>query len=139
MKGKQRFDGPFMWFIIAVGGAVCLISLSNLPRASLARLDISFLMRALIPAAIGSRAAVKIPRLSGQITVSDTFIFLTMLLYGGEAAIMLAVLDGACSTIGISRKARTFLFNSAVMACSAVGTRRAGVGRAHGRTPHTPI
>jgi signal transduction histidine kinase/CheY-like chemotaxis protein len=122
MKGKQRFDGPFIWLIITVGGAVCLSSLYNLPRASLARLDLSFLMLALITAAIGSRAAVKIPRLSGQITVSDTFIFLTMLLYGGEAAILLAILDGACSTIGISRKARTFLFNSAVMACSTFAT-----------------
>ncbi|MCA1634766.1 MAG: response regulator, partial [Acidobacteria bacterium] len=41
-----------------------------------------------------------------------------MLLYGGEAAILLAALDGICVSLRISRKLRTYLFNSSVLACS---------------------
>jgi signal transduction histidine kinase/ActR/RegA family two-component response regulator len=108
----------FMWLVIAAGAAVCLFSTYQFPRHSLARLDLSFLFVVIVTGAIGSRVAVEIPRIGGQITVSDTFIFLTMLLYGGEAAIFLAALDGICTSARISRKLRTYLFNSAVLTCS---------------------
>ncbi|PYS79036.1 MAG: hypothetical protein DMF66_04170 [Acidobacteria bacterium] len=105
--GKQRYVGAFMWPVIAIGGVVFLFSVYQLPRYSLPRLNLTFLLVALLTAAVGSRVAVKIPRIGGQITVSDTFIFLTMLLYGGEAAILLATLE-----------LRTYLFNSSVLTCS---------------------
>jgi signal transduction histidine kinase/ActR/RegA family two-component response regulator len=115
----QRSANRFMWLVIAAGAAVCLFSAYQFPRQSLVRLDLSFLFVVIVTGAIGSRVAVEIPRIGGQITVSDTFIFLTMLLYGGEAAIFLATLDGICTSIRISRKLRTYLFNSAVLTCSA--------------------
>ena len=118
MTGRQRFTDPYMWFIVAIGGAVCLYSIYAFPRVSLARINLAFLLLAVFLATVGSRTAVVIPRIGGQITVSDTFIFLTMLLYGGEAAILLAAMDGICSTIHSSRKSRTIFFNAAVMACS---------------------
>ena len=107
-----------MWLVIAAGAAVCLFSVYEFPRYSPSRLDLPFLLVVVVTAAIGSRVAVEIPRIGGQITVSDTFIFLTMLLYGGEAAILLAALDGICTSVRISRKLRTYLFNSAVLSCS---------------------
>ena len=118
----QRKANGFMWLVIAAGAAVCLFSAYQFPRHSLARLDLSFLFVVIVTGAIGSRVAVEIPRIGGQITVSDTFIFLTMLLYGGEAAIFLAALDGVCTSIRISRKLRTYLFNSAVLTCSSFFT-----------------
>jgi signal transduction histidine kinase/ActR/RegA family two-component response regulator len=115
----QRTANRFMWLVIAAGAAVCLFSAYQFPRHSLARLDLAFLFVVIVTGAIGSRVAVEIPRIGGQITVSDTFIFLTMLLYGGEAAIFLAALDGVCTSVRISQKLRTYLFNSAVLTCSA--------------------
>jgi signal transduction histidine kinase/ActR/RegA family two-component response regulator len=115
---KQRFASTFMWLVIAAGWAACLFSVYYFPRYSLARLDLTFVVVALLTAALGSRVAVEIPRLGGQITVSDTFVFLTMLLYGGEAAILLAAVDGVCVSARISRKLNTYLFNSSVLACS---------------------
>ncbi|MFL6210568.1 MAG: ATP-binding protein [Pyrinomonadaceae bacterium] len=107
-----------MWLIVATGGIVCLYSIYIFPNVSLARIDLGFLLLAVLTVTVGSRAAVVIPHINGQITVSDTFIFLTMLLYGGEAAILLAALDGLFSAIHFSRKLKTYLFNAAVMACS---------------------
>ena len=118
-RPTQRSADRFMWLVIAAGVAVCLFSAYQFPLHSLARLDLSFVFVVIVTGAIGSRVAVEIPRIGGQITVSDTFIFLAMLLYGGEAAIFLAALDGICTSVRISRKLRTYLFNSAVLTCSA--------------------
>jgi diguanylate cyclase (GGDEF)-like protein/PAS domain S-box-containing protein len=113
--GRQRFAKPYMWLIVAVGAPICLFSAYHLPFGSL---DLRFLLLALITVAVGSRIAVQIPRISGQVTVADTLIFLTLLLYGGEAAILLAALEGICSSLRISRKPITILFNSGMLALS---------------------
>jgi diguanylate cyclase (GGDEF)-like protein len=113
--GKQHFDKPFRWLIIALGAAICLFSASRLP---VAQLDTRFLLLALATVTIASRLSIQIPHVNGHITFSDTFIFLTVLLYDGEAAILLAAAEGISSTRGISKKPIQFLFNSAVMACS---------------------
>jgi signal transduction histidine kinase/ActR/RegA family two-component response regulator len=112
---RQRFANPYMWSIVAAGAAVLLLSIYRLP---VARLDLPFVIIALMTIVVSSSVAVRIPYVSGRITVSDTFIFLTMLLYGGEPAILLATADGLFSSLQISRKPRTILFNSAVMACA---------------------
>src|SRR6185369_11166114 len=66
--------------------------------------------------------AVRIPRVSGRITVSDTFVFLGMLMYGGAAAILLSALEGVAVTVIISKKPRVFLLNSAILATSTFCT-----------------
>jgi diguanylate cyclase (GGDEF)-like protein len=81
-------------------------------------LDLPFLLLAVSTVIIASRLVVRLPGINGQITVSDTFIFLSIFLYGGEASVLLAAVEGVCSSIGISRKAITYVFNAAVMACS---------------------
>src|SRR2546423_12464293 len=73
--GKQRYVGAFMWPVIAIGGVVFLFSVYQLPRYSLPRLDLTFILVALLTAVVGSRVAVKIPRIGGAITLSDTLIF----------------------------------------------------------------
>ena len=113
--GRQRFAAPYMWGVIATGAAVLLFSLYRLPFE---RLDLPYLILALLVAAASSSIVIRIPLVSGGITVSDTFIFLALLLYGGEPAVLLGVCDGLFSSLRISRKPRTILFNSAVMACS---------------------
>ena len=113
--GRQRYVAPYMWGVIAAGASILLLSLYRLP---VVRLDLPLLILTLLVVAVSSSVVIRIPLVSGGITVSDTFIFLTMLLYGGEAAVLLAVCDGLCASLRISRKPRTILFNSAVMACA---------------------
>jgi signal transduction histidine kinase len=108
-----------MWATVAAGALVVSLSAHALP---LARLDARFLLLAVLTALVSTFVAVQIPRISGRITVSDTFIFLVMLLYGGEAAILLAAAESACATLRISRRPRTVMFNAAVMAVSTFVT-----------------
>ena len=69
-----------------------------------------------------SLIAIRIPRVSGRITVADTFVFLGMLMYGGAAAILLSALEGVAVTLIISKKPRVFLLNSAILATSTFFT-----------------
>jgi len=111
---RQRFASPFMWSVIALGALVCLYAAARLPLASL---DLLFLLLA-VATVITSHITVPLPGVNGRITVSETFIFLTMLLYGGEAAIIMAAIDGFCSSRLISRKPITLGYNAAQLAVS---------------------
>src|SRR5205085_12054390 len=57
-----------------------------------------------------------------RVSVSDTFTFLSMLQFGGEAAVLLAATEGLRTSLRFSKKAITILFTTAVMACSTVLT-----------------
>lgn len=110
---RRDFTKLYMRAVVATGAAVLLVSLF---RLRVAQLDLGFFMLAVVTSAIGSRVAIQIPRISGQITVADTLIFLTLLLYGGDAAVLLAAVEGACSSLRISRKPITILYNAAMLA-----------------------
>jgi len=104
-----------MWSIVVVGWLITILCISQLPFK---QLDFRFTLLAAM-VVLSSQIAVKIPRVSGRITVGDTFIFLTMLLYGGAAAVVMSALEGACTTLRIvSKRPRTILLNSAVLALS---------------------
>src|SRR5215210_6331150 len=115
MNSRQRFVKPFMWLVIMAGAGVCLFSAYHLP---VAQLDVLFLLLALSTIAVTSGIAVQMPGVNGRITLSETFIFLTMLLYGGEAAILLAAADGIRSSLLISKKPLTISYNAALLAVS---------------------
>ncbi|MGB7925107.1 MAG: EAL domain-containing protein [Pyrinomonadaceae bacterium] len=113
--GRQRFTRPFMLLVIAIGAATSIFSAY---RLSYEQIDMRFLLLAVITIGIGSRITIQIPRVRGYISMSDTFIFLAVLLFGGEAGILLAAAEALCSSARFSKKPVTLLFNSCVMALS---------------------
>ena len=111
---RHVFLQAYMWSLVAVGLTVILFAAFKL---ALERLDMRFVLLSLMVVA-SSMIAVRIPRVSGRITVADTFIFLTLLLYGAPAAVLMSGLEGLCTTLLISKRPRTILFNSAILATS---------------------
>lgn len=107
-----------MWSVVMSGAAILINSLFDLPRGDL---DARFVFLCLLVAA-SSLVAIRIPSVSGRITVGDTFIFLTLLLYGGSAAILVSALEGVAISLSISRRVRTLLFNTASLATSTFVT-----------------
>ena len=120
-EGRKRFSIPYMWLMAAFGVPIFLYSASHLPSA---QLDSKFLILAVITVFLGSRVGVEIPHIGGRITVADTLIFLTMLCYGGEAAIILAILETLFSSLRICKRPLIILFNTSMMACSTFITVR---------------
>lgn len=108
-----------MRLIVAIGAEVELLSLFNLDPS---QLGLQFVLLALVTVAIGSRNVVHFFRFDSSVSVSDIFIFLAVLLFGGEPAVILAAIEGFCSSLRITKRPLTMLFNSASMACSTFVT-----------------
>ena len=106
----------YMYGVIGVG-FLCLAAAAYnlLPNE---KLDWSFVIFALFTIGLGSRISVQIPRFKSHVTVSDTFIFLSLFLFGGETTIILAALEAFASAWRFCNKKITVLFNVAVMAIS---------------------
>lgn len=111
---RQQFGQIYMWCLVTSGAAIVVLSLFHLPFQGL---DERFVLLCLLVMG-SSLVAIRIPRVSGRITVADTFIFLTLLLYGAPAAILVSALEGVVATLIISKRVRTVLFNSASLATS---------------------
>jgi diguanylate cyclase (GGDEF)-like protein len=109
----------YMWSVVVAGTAAVLYSAYTLPRGII---DGYFLLLMLVTAVIGSRIAIRIPQINVNITVDDTFVFIALLHYGGEAAVIIGALAGICSALRISRKVRTVAFGSAGLACAVFAT-----------------
>ena len=115
---RPHFGQVYMWSLVTAGAAIALVSIYALPFS---QLDARFVFLCLMVIA-SSLVAIPIPRVSGRITVADTFVFLTMLMYGGAAAILVSALEGVAATLIISKRPRTILFNSAILATSTFFT-----------------
>jgi signal transduction histidine kinase/ActR/RegA family two-component response regulator len=117
---RHELKKPYMLLVISAALGAVIYSAIRLPQG---RLDLRFLGLAVLTIVVSSRLTVRIPRITGHISVSDTFLFLTMLVYGGEAAVLLAAAEALCSSLRFSNKSihikpLTILFNSSMMACS---------------------
>ena len=122
---KQRLTDAYKWLVVALGIVAVGCSAYLLPMP---RLDLRFLVLATVMMLVSSRFSVQIPRVNTNVTVSDTFIFLVLLLYGGFAGIMLAAIEGLFSGLRISKGLRAgkkilvVSFNAAMMAASTALT-----------------
>ena len=105
----------YMVLVLAVGLACLGFAFVNLPFH---KFDGYFLIVAGSTIGLGSWAIVKIPRVKTHIAVSDFFVFLTLLLYGGEIAVVLAAVEALFSSWQFCTRRITIFFNVAAMALS---------------------
>src|ERR1700754_171557 len=111
---RTRFLGPFLWGVFGTGSLAVLYSFYQIDYG---QLDSHFAILLAMVLLLSSRISVRIPRLSSQISVSDTFVFLVFLLYGGPAAVVVGALEAVLSSRRFSRKIATVAFN---WGCAAV-------------------
>lgn len=116
---NRKFTKPYLWSTICAGGLIYFLAAYRLDSKIV---DLKLAVLAVITVFLSSRITIKIPQFRSQISVSDTFIFLTLLLYGGEAAILMAATEALVSTVRFSRKPLTILFNWGGAAWSACVT-----------------
>jgi diguanylate cyclase (GGDEF)-like protein len=114
---RQRIATSYQWAIVGLGASLFVLESQHLP---VGRIDFRFLLITILTLVVSARVAVKIPRFNVNVTVSDTFVFVVMLVYGGQLAILLAAADGLITGARAGRKLRTILFSAAVMVCSTV-------------------
>jgi signal transduction histidine kinase/CheY-like chemotaxis protein len=111
---KERLLDYYVLSVIAVGAACVVYCLYRIPPDVL---NLRFGLLALLIVLLSGRLSINIPNATGHITISDTFIFIVMLLYGGAPAVIVAAAEGAYSSLPY-RKPRTLAFNGSIMAIS---------------------
>ncbi|HEY9285489.1 MAG TPA: EAL domain-containing protein [Pyrinomonadaceae bacterium] len=114
-KVRQRLAKPYMRAISVLGALALAHTLWQLDTS---HIDLHFALLALITVAFGSRIVVRIPRVQGHISVSDTFVLLSILLFGGDAGVLLAAVDGFFISRRTSKQTMTRVFNVGVFAFS---------------------
>jgi diguanylate cyclase (GGDEF)-like protein len=119
LSKQVRSLDAYRWLTIMAGVAALVCSVYWLPAP---KIDWRFLILATVMMVVSSRFSVQIPRVNTNVTISDTFIFLVLLLYGGFAAILLAAIEGMFSGLRISRRPLVVGFNSAMMLFSTTLT-----------------
>ena len=105
---RNNFFGPFLWVVTGTG---CLAFLYSVARLDLTAMDSRFVLLVAMTLLLTTRITVPIPRFSSQISVSDTFVFLVLLLYGAPAAIIVSAIEAFVSTLRFSRRPKTVAFN----------------------------
>jgi diguanylate cyclase (GGDEF)-like protein/PAS domain S-box-containing protein len=116
---ERRLPSLYQWLVIACGAGVALLCAYHVSQTSI---DPRFLILAPVTIGIGSRITIRIPGDKGKISVSDTFIFLAILLFGLDLAALLAAAEAFFSSWRFCRKKVTVFFNAGVMACSTFVT-----------------
>ena len=111
----QSRTKTYMLTILSLG---CLCLAATIFYLPFQKLDGYFFILFCFTIGIGSRITIQIPRFKSHIAVSDTFIFLALLLYGGEIAILLAAVEAVFSSWRFCNKKITVFFNMSAMALS---------------------
>lgn len=112
---RKVFFGPFLWVVTGTG---CLAFIYSIARLDLAAIDSRFALLVAMTLLLTSRITVPIPRFSSQISVSDTFVFLILLLYGAPAAIIVGAIEAFLSSLRFTRNKKIVVFNWASAAVS---------------------
>jgi len=112
--GNKLF-GPFLFVVVACG---VLAFVYSAIRLDFAQFDARFALLVAMTLLLTSRITIPIPRFSSKISVSDTFVFLVLLLYGGEAAVVIGSLEALLSSLRFSRRRFILGFNWASTAVS---------------------
>lgn len=112
---RSKISDRYMVTVVVTGSLCVLVAALNIDFASF---DVYSLLLGVFTIAIGSRISIQIPRFKSHISVSDIFIFLALLLYGGEFAVLLAAVEAAASAWRFCNRKLTVFFNSATMAVS---------------------
>lgn len=118
MDTLQQLRKQLDLFGLLVIAAGTLVVSRALVFLQLGEIDIFYGLVFVVTITCSARLIVRIPGVKGEITVSDTFIFLTLLQYGESAAVLLAFADGLAASIRIARRPLPFAFNPAVMSCA---------------------
>ncbi len=115
---KKKTADFVTWALIAGGGLACLRAAYYFP---LAQADFRLGALVLVTILFGSRLQIQIPKTKIHFSIADALVFLSLLLYGGALAVLLATAEALYTSTqfkykGINIKTRTIVLNAAIAA-----------------------
>lgn len=108
------------WVSIIIAIAACLFSLFQL---NIEKLDLKFLLIAIITLTLSSSTQIQLPRTKIHFSLSETFIFFVLLIYGLEYAVLMAAAETICSSLimrwrKVNIKTTTIFLNASITTIS---------------------
>jgi signal transduction histidine kinase/CheY-like chemotaxis protein len=116
---ENKFFGPFLWAVVVSGSLAFIYSAFQI---DFHQFDSHFAVLVAMALLLTSRITIPLPRFSSQISVSDTFVFLVLLLYGGAAAVVMGAIEAVVSSLRFSRRPVIVAFNFGSSAVSILIT-----------------
>jgi diguanylate cyclase (GGDEF)-like protein/PAS domain S-box-containing protein len=113
---RYRFPRRLMQAVSGLGAAAVIFSIY---QCSLAQLGAPFLLLSLVAFLTSAHYSIPLPRGRGQISILSSFVLLSIMVFGGEAAIMLAAISAFCVSISLGKERLLSVFESSVSALFA--------------------
>ena len=121
MTSTERTVNTYLLILLPLGVGAIGWAFVGFPFA---KPDTGMLALLILTVVFSSAFRIQLPRTKIHLTLSDTLIFLSFLLYGGEVSVLFAVLGTACASLvfrrqGVSLSKKTALINILVAALSS--------------------
>lgn len=129
MDRKEKLEYCYLSLLLPIGTAAVIWAVYGFPVESI---GLGLITLSVVTIFFSSYFRIQLPRTKIHLTTSDAMIILSMLLYGGQVAVILVVLETAFTSInfrrqGVSIRLRTIFLNVLIAAIAVFAT--AGVVR----------
>jgi diguanylate cyclase (GGDEF)-like protein/putative nucleotidyltransferase with HDIG domain len=115
VKQKVRMTDIFLMTVSVVGVMTLAYSAGLL---ALGPLNFEWILLSIVTIMLVSRIDLGIPKASGRVTLSDTFIFISVFLFGTAASVVLAGSDAAICSLQYKSRWKALWYNAAAMSLS---------------------
>ena len=115
IKEKVRIPDIFLTTVSVVGLMTLAYSAGMLALGSL---NFEWVLLSCVTIMLVSRIDLGVPKSSSSVTLSDTFIFISVFLFGTPASVVLAGADAAICSLQHKNKRKALWYNTAVMSLS---------------------
>ncbi|HLF84558.1 MAG TPA: diguanylate cyclase [Blastocatellia bacterium] len=118
MKPNERSKDIASLFLVIVSVVGLMVFVYAGCALAFRPINFEWILLSVVTILMVSRIDIGIPKARSAVTLSDTFIFMSVLLYGTYASVVLAGLDAAACALQFRERRRMILFNMAAMSLS---------------------
>ena len=116
MESNKKSVNIFIAVLAPIALGVIVWAVMGIPAG---RVDSGVIMVAALTVFCSWYLRIQLPRANIHLTISDALVMLGMLLYGGEIAVILAVLEMTAGGLNLRSKGGTIFFSTSCPASSA--------------------
>ncbi|HEX9961543.1 MAG TPA: hypothetical protein VGB00_11455, partial [Pyrinomonadaceae bacterium] len=120
MENKERNNNVYASVLLPIGFAVLVFSIYSFPFE---KISTGLIALAVVTVFFSSYLEIQLPRTKIHLTISDTLILLSLLIYGSEVAVLLAGLESCYTSLrfrskGINIRTKTIFINVGIASVS---------------------
>lgn len=112
---EKNIAPVFHWIFVLIGASVLSYSVVNLPFD---HFGLDFILISGLMLALGSKVAIDFRAFKSNLSVADVFTYIILILYGVQAATIIAAMEAYITSSKFTKKIEYRLFNSGIIGIS---------------------